>query len=67
MAEDGPKFQMGRFTGVMIELIEDSDFDKIELNKGDFVVVFNAEDFKEWHDGLLERVKQIKCCPKIRD
>jgi hypothetical protein len=49
---------MGRFT---IELIEDTDFEGIEFSKGDLVVVFHAEDFKEWYDGLLESINKVKC------
>jgi hypothetical protein len=34
MVEKGPRFQMGRSTGKMIEIIEDSDFEEIEFGKG---------------------------------
>lgn len=66
MVKEGPRFQLGRFTGKMIELIEDQDFEGIEFGKGDLVVVFHAEDFKEWYDSILESINRVKC-PGLRN
>ena len=60
MVDEGPRFHMGRFTGQIIELIEDKDLET-EFNKGDLVVVFHAEDFKKWYDGVLEIINKVKC------
>ncbi len=61
MVKEEPRFQLGRFTGEMIELVEDANFEKIDFNKGDLVVVFHAEDFKKWYDGMLDVLNMVKC------
>jgi hypothetical protein len=61
MVEEGPRFQLGRFTGKKIELIEDTYFEAIEFSEGDVVVVFHAEDFKEWYDSILKSINRVKC------
>lgn len=47
MVKEEPRFQLSLFTGEMIKLVEDANFERIEFNKGDLVVVFQAEDFKK--------------------
>jgi hypothetical protein len=59
--EEGPRFHLGRFKDKIIELIEDKDFDETEFVEGDLVVVFHAEDFKEWYDDISESINRVKC------
>jgi hypothetical protein len=46
MVEERPRFHLGRYTGKMIELIEDTDFEGMEFDKGDLVVVFQPMTLK---------------------